>query len=1457
MRTAHQLQWSYAVIAGLTALSFIGCGGGDDGGSSPTATHTIAAEATGTRPPSATPTLTPTQSSAGAVSGLLVLQQTVSANRGDALAAPPSGWTDADAESFDRALSFADFKVVGAANTQGVTSADGRFAIADLRAGHYTLSVSKVLDGNLAAFLVPFTVGDDGSADVIAEIALGQVKSISAFTRGGARFMETAAPNGAHVVTRDGQVVEIGDGSRTLTDPDGDGRFAVDGCTVPLSVCEQGQACPNGTLCQCLASCPFCEDCGSPGVCAPAGRVNPYRCSDDGSCKLPGDICRCVPSCPECDDCRVSVCVPICDATEIAGVSIIGGPSQLIVGQQGGFSAVARLSDGSTIDVTYLATWRASDSQIVTIDSWATATAVGLGRAVVTASIGDKISQGWPIQVVARPALRTIHVQNRSCFYPLGLPQTDTGAPPILLPPSAGDILPNPHCTQVVQIGGTIQFQALGEFDDGYYQDITGEVTWQIDPSGVGTVVNGVFTGVAVGLAQLTASLNGVTSEATQLKVVAEPSIVAISIYANNGNFAVVDSRVGADGARPEPCFDCGYVIPVLRGDQLKFQATAQYDTGAWRDVTGEVAWHTSNEAAATIDAQGVMTAVSAGDAAITATLDDVTSNSVTAHVVNEATLQSLSIYQEGYDRVVAKGDQRYFRATGFYDIGISRDVTGEVTWRSSAPTIGDFATPGVFTGLRAGTTSVHAELGGLVSNMFSLEVFETGELAYCDPSVVNRAVWSDEFNRVILESDCDHYDQPGVAALRYTVTEIQPHGGIFDPCLDLYVYRGSQRIRTIREEGCGDPFIPGAAPGRDQQETKYQLRAFWDLKDETGAPVPDGTYQIVGRFYLYYDPVVTLNVIVGSDGGQPGLADLVPTGAFLNAPPLPGGCRPPGGPFPSVTLDVCVANRGDRAAGGFVVDVKNSGEFQVSGLAAGAEKCFSRPYPYYGGEVDVDTTNAVPESNEGNNTGFFSVPVLTPPPTCSPSSGSPTPTPSPYPHGSIPPRWTSTPTPPPYCTPPPCHPGEIYVCPDQCPGGCGTICAPPGPQIFVAPTTLTISCEGRFEIRISNSGNSDGTLVITNLQLSNGYSQGEYGTGFTWDTSQIALPLQLPAGATVMIPVQYREAGFPQSRLEVVIDSNAVNAPHRFVVYHGTGCQTPTPTPIAGCCLPGEFCIPELPPCERCGGLAGIACPAGQVCVDDPSDNCAPPNGADCPGACIYQQSCAGDADCLVIGAPCILCVDGSVACPQSFCEAGFCKYTFETCGTHTPTPTPVIEGVCYRSSTLCGGEGTALSLAACCAFAQGQESPLPVSWCPANHIDPTTRQCHACLEDPCANFPPPTPTPTVDALCPGDGLLLSPRYGLPGDQVQARGRCYLIHSGQGAAIYFDATKVASVTGDTPGNYATEFRVPADAHPGFHEVSLVDTRGVRVQSGIFEVLIGITPTPAMLTHTPTPTAIP
>ena len=47
--------------------------------------------------------------------------------------------------------------------------------------------------------------------------------------------------------------------------------------------------------------------------------------------------------------------------------------------------------------------------------------------------------------------------------------------------------------------------------------------------------------------------------------------------------------------------------------------------------------------------------------------------------------------------------------------------------------------------------------------------------------------------------------------------------------------------------------------------------------------------------------------------------------------------------------------------------------------------------------------------------------------------------------------------------------------------------------------------------------------------------------------------------------------------------------------------------------------CAPPEP--QACGGIAAIPCPDGEMCIDDPSDDCNPKHGgADCPGICIAK---------------------------------------------------------------------------------------------------------------------------------------------------------------------------------------------------------------------------------------------
>jgi len=1157
--THRRLRDALCRLGAALTLLLAACGD-DNGNPAPTVTPTASATATRTATlgvqqptptraatglphPSPQSTLTPTPVpsvtatiSTASVTGLIVVNRSVMSGPDDSLGAPPAEWIGSpDKAPFDRSLAFADWSVPEV-DKQGQTAADGRFSITGLPPGRYSFQVTKTLDGNLATLSFPFSVGDDGSADVVAEVSWGLVRSISTYTHAGLRVQETRSPYGTSMQIADGRVIQIADPSRTLVDADGDGSFDTLGCDDRVWECGADRNCGNDHVCSCTASCPFCDNCGPP-VCIGHVTGSPYPCDTNDACSQAGDHCVCVSSCPDCKDCTRKLCVPTCVPVTITAIQIVSGPSQLVVGQQGAVSAVAKLSDGGQIDVTYLATWRSSDDTVATVDAWGQVSAHAVGTVALTATVGTLTSAPWPVEVVTRPTLRRIDVQNVSCFYPLGLP-TDFGSrPAVEAPPTSGILPPSPTCGLVVQIGKTIQFRAIGEFANGYYQDITDEVQWQLTAAAVGDIVGGLFTARQAGTTTLTASLEGVVSAGTDIKVVTEPTLTALSIYADNGIIAFVDGgpqRVdvaipcpfaSADspcccpgplaGDALSPC-NCGYTITVLRGDQVKFRATAQYDTGEFRDVTNEVTWRSTNTAAATIDAQGVMTAVEAGDATIDAVLGDIGSNTVGVHVVNQATLQFLYIYQDGTDRVVAKGDQRFFKATGNYDIGFGRDVTSAATWRSSDDTVGGFDTPGVFTARAAGMVQVWAELDGKQSDRISLEVYETSDITYCDPAHVNRAVWSDNFNLVTLESDCGEYHQPGVAGLRYTVAELQPHGGIFDPCLDLYVYQGSKRVRTIREEGCGDPFLAAAAPGRDEAVLKYQLRAFWDLKGDDGQPVAPGTYTIYGRFYLYFDPVVSIDVnVLPADGTLPTRTPtptvgpvctppFCPSGRLVCPSTCPGGCGyicVPPDQLASLDVGSAAGVAGDtlrfpvslHTGGQLVARIESDLLFDptvaVAAQANGEPDCTGNPdistnaekfafipggcHPgvdcrgIHAAVVSTDTTAPIPDAAvlytctmiiPPNASGIYT--LVTSDVQASDTSGaqllivgtSGAITVLGKP-GETPSTPTPTPMPFPPCNTPICEPGQVLICPLPCPHGCGFICTTPTPTPVVMCT--------------------------------------------------------------------------------------------------------------------------------------------------------------------------------------------------------------------------------------------------------------------------------------------------------------------------------------------------------------------------------------------------------------------
>ena len=108
-----------------------------------------------------------------------------------------------------------------------------------------------------------------------------------------------------------------------------------------------------------------------------------------------------------------------------------------------------------------------------------------------------------------------------------------------------------------------------------------------------------------------------------------------------------------------------------------------------------------------------------------------------------------------------------------------------------------------------------------------------------------------------------------------------------------------------------------------------------------------------------------------------------------------------------------------------------------------------------------------------------------------------------------------------------------------------------------------------------------------------------------------------------------------------------------------------------------GGICVPDTT--VHCGGIAGRPCPSGQRCVDDPSDSCDPARGgADCGGICVQcvqNQLCIQGSHFDLASCSCV--PDAPPSCDAVRCASGTRCIICRT--TNGPAP------VCLPNGAIC----------------------------------------------------------------------------------------------------------------------------------------------------------------------------
>ena len=424
------------------------------------------------------------------------------------------------------------------------------------------------------------------------------------------------------------------------------------------------------------------------------------------------------------------------------------------------FTATAVFDNGTSQDVTDLATWSASGSAAAVSNSAGSkglASAVALGSAVINATYDGVV--GTASLDVTAPELTSIAVTPADSSVPAGISQqlhatgtytdgstadlTDsavwsstndavatvsnvvdslgvaTGQAPgsTTVKATVDEIVgatsltvTNAKLTSVsvspsapsIPKGTSKQFTATGHFSDGSTSDLTSSATWLTGSPNAVFVDDvdspGLVKGVNIGTAAIKAVVDGVTGSAT-LNVI-EEQLSTIEVTPSSASAA--------------------------KGTTQQFHAIGHYTDGSTRDISNDVTW-SSNDASVTVDSDGLAHAASVGAATIKATWNPVVLSSLTtarANLVAElpfgsailhvtpAALQSISLTPAASS--LAKGLSRNFTAVGHYSDGTTAAVSG-ATW-SATGTAATISSTGVASAIAVGTSVIHAAKGGITA---------------------------------------------------------------------------------------------------------------------------------------------------------------------------------------------------------------------------------------------------------------------------------------------------------------------------------------------------------------------------------------------------------------------------------------------------------------------------------------------------------------------------------------------------------------------------------------------------------------------------------------------------------------------------------------------------------------------------------------------------------------------
>jgi hypothetical protein len=349
------------------------------------------------------------------------------------------------------------------------------------------------------------------------------------------------------------------------------------------------------------------------------------------------------------------------DLSNLVSVAILPANPTIANNTPSTLSAIGTFSDGSTRDVTSIATWVSSDDTVasnfgVLPNVFSAATTSAPATATITASFG------------------TLSTQTAS----ITLSVSDATLQSIAVSPSNASIAP----------GTKLTYSAVGTFSDGSTQDLTSIVRWSVlGGSGAASVSKGVVKGTTAGSITVTAA-----------------SLANLGSVSGSAAAAITSATLQSIAVNPATAF-------ITPGGNLTYSAIGTFSDGSTQDLSALTSW-SSSAVTATVSA-GVATGQGVGAGAITAKLGQI-SGTASLLVVSPA---QISLAVTPATASVAAGATTQLKATATYVDGATQDFTTLVNWSSSNAAMATVGyQTGLISGLANGTSTITATLGSVTS---------------------------------------------------------------------------------------------------------------------------------------------------------------------------------------------------------------------------------------------------------------------------------------------------------------------------------------------------------------------------------------------------------------------------------------------------------------------------------------------------------------------------------------------------------------------------------------------------------------------------------------------------------------------------------------------------------------------------------------------------------------------